>query len=63
MISKSTHNFSLSDFDIDSQKIIRDQIKKHLEKRGIVFSDEWHYSTIANVEITLDLLLEDWLKY
>ena len=58
MFSKSTQNFSLSDFDIDSQKIIRDQIKKHLEKRGIVYSDEWHYSTITNVKITLDLVLD-----
>ena len=58
MISKSTHNFSFSDFDDDSQKIILDQIKKHLEKRGTVFPDEWHYSTIANVKITLDLLLD-----
>ena len=58
MISKSTQNFSLSDFDIDSQKIIRDQIKKHLEKRGIVYPDEWHYSTITNFKITLDLLLD-----
>jgi len=58
MISKSTHMINLSDLDLKAQMIVSEQIKKHLEKRGIVYSDEWHYSTIGNVKITLDLTLD-----
>lgn len=58
MISKSTQNFKLSDLDLKAQMIISEQIRKHLENQNIVFSDEWHYSTIGNVEIKLDLMLD-----
>jgi hypothetical protein len=58
MISKSTHMINLSDLDLKAQMIVSEQIKKHFENQGIVYPDEWHYSTIGNVKITLDLMLD-----
>lgn len=55
MTQKSTRVFALSDLDLKAQMIISEQIRKHLEKTGSVYPDEWGFSRISDVQIQFDL--------
>ena len=50
--------FALSDLDLQAQMIISEQIRKHLEKTGSVYPDEWGYSRISDVKIQFDLSID-----
>ena len=50
--------FALSDLDLQAQMIISEQIRKHLEKTGSVYPDEWSYSRISDVQIQFDLSVD-----
>ena len=50
--------FALSDLDLQAQMIISEQIRKHLENTGSVYSDEWGYSRISDVKIQFDLSVD-----
>jgi len=58
MTQKSKRVFALSDLDLQAQMIISEQIRKHLEKTGSVYSDEWGYSRISDVQIQFDLSVD-----
>lgn len=55
MTQKSTRVFELSDLNLKAQMIISEQIRKHLEKTGSVYPDEWGFSRISDVQIQFDL--------
>lgn len=55
MAQKSIRVFALSDLDLKAQMIISEQIRKHLEKTGSVYPDEWGFTSIGNTQIQFDL--------
>jgi hypothetical protein len=58
MTQTSTKLLALSDLDLQAQMIISEQIRKHLEKTGSVYPDEWSYSRISDVQIQFDLSID-----
>jgi len=38
--------------------IVSEQIKKHLEQTGSVYSDEWGFTQISDVKIEIDLNID-----
>jgi len=58
MTQTSTKLLALSDLDLQAQMIISEQIRKHLENTGSVYSDEWSYSRISDVQIQFDLSID-----
>ena len=57
-MSKASKIFALSDLPLQSQMIISEQIRKHLEKTGSVYSDEWGFTRISDVKIQIDLSVD-----
>ena len=58
MTQKSTKLLALSDLDLQAQMIISEQIRKHLEQTGSVYSDEWGFTRISDVKIQIDLSVD-----
>ena len=58
IMSKASKIFALSDLPLQSQMIISEQIRKHLEKTGSVYSDEWGFTRISDVKIQIDLSVD-----
>ena len=62
-MSKATRILALSDLPLQSQMIISEQIRKHLEDTGSVYSDEWAYTSISDVKIEIDININMAVKY